>query len=71
MTSLMRIVVPSSTPFIRETTGTPAGIASPHWVRLSRRVCEGTASTTTSARSSASPVSTVARTLAGSSSSGR
>ena len=71
MTSDIRLVVPSSTPFIRETTAADAGSTEPHAVRLARRVCEGTASTTMSAPSAASAGSVVARMVLGRCSSGR
>ena len=66
MTSLIRLVVPSSTPFISDTTAAEDGSADPHAVRLARRVCDGTASTTMSAPSAASAGSVVARIVLGS-----
>ena len=60
MTSLIRLVVPSSTPFISETTAASAGSSGAQPSRLPRRVCDGTARTTTSAPSRASAASTVA-----------
>ena len=71
MTSLMRLSVPSSTPFISESRTASAGSSAVHAVRLSRSVWEGTASTTSSAPSAASPGSGVARTPPGSSTPGR
>ena len=71
MTSDISFVVPSSTPFIRETTGASRGSSPAHWARLSRRVWEGTARTTMSAPAAASSGSVVAVTDGGSRSSGR
>ena len=71
MTSDIRLVVPSSTPFMSDTTAADAGSADPHAVRLARSVCDGTASTTMSAPSAASAGSVVARIVLGSRSSGR
>ena len=67
ITSLIRFVVPSSTPFISETKTASSGIASVQPLRFSRSFCEGTESTTNSAPSAASLGSVVARTEAGSS----
>ena len=61
ITSLIRFVVPSSIPFISDATAAVPGMRSAHPARLPRRVCEGTASTTTSAPASASAASVVAR----------
>jgi hypothetical protein len=52
ITSLIRSDVPSSTPFIRLSSGALGGRLGTHSVRFSRRVCDGTASTTTSAPAS-------------------
>ena len=71
MTSLMRLVVPSSTPFIKETMAASAGSRSAQTARLARSVCDGTASTTISAPSTASAGSVVAETAWGSTRSGR
>jgi len=71
MTSLIRRVEPSSTPFIRLTSGADGGSRSRHRTRLARSVCEGTASTTTSAPRSATEGSVVACTACGSSIPGR
>ena len=49
ITSLIRISVPSSTPFISETSVAFSGMIGAHAVRFSRRLCDGTVSTTTSA----------------------
>lgn len=71
MTSLIRLAVPSSTPFISETSTVP-GCSSPvQSARLARSVCDGTASTVNSASRAASAGSAVARTDAGSSIPGR
>ena len=67
ITSLIRLVVPSSTPFISETNTASAGITSVHWPRFSRSFCDGTESTTNSAPAAASSGSGVARTDGGSS----
>jgi hypothetical protein len=71
MTSLIRLAVPSSIPFIRLTNTVPAGSDGTQAVRLSRSVCEGTANTTMSAPAAASAGWGVARTVGGSSISGR
>jgi hypothetical protein len=49
ITSLIRIRVPSSTPFISETRVAFSGRIGAQSVRFSRRLCEGTVSTTRSA----------------------
>ena len=67
MTSLIRLVVPSSTPFISETKTASVGMMSVQWPRFSRSVCEGIDSTTNSAPAAASSGSLVARTVGGSS----
>ncbi len=41
MTSLIRLRVPSSTPFISETSNASDGIRSTQSVRFSRKVCDG------------------------------
>ena len=58
--------VPSSTPFIRLTSTAPGASAGTTCARLARRVCDGTASTTRSAPSTASTASAVAVTVGGS-----
>jgi hypothetical protein len=69
--SLIRRVVPSSMPFIK-LTRTAQELSDPfHVDRFSRKVCEGTASTTISAPSAARAGSAVARTPAGSTIPGR
>ena len=65
ITWLIRLVVPSSMPFISDTSvasGARYGVQS---ARLPRSVCEGTESTTTSAPSIASAASPVAVTRSG------
>ena len=54
ITSLIRFSVPSSTPFISETITAASGTHGAQSSRLARNVCDGTASTTTSASASAS-----------------
>jgi hypothetical protein len=49
ITSLIRIREPSSTPFISDTSVAFCGSTGAHAVRFSRRLCDGTVSTTTSA----------------------
>jgi hypothetical protein len=71
MTSLIRLVVPSSMPFISDSRLASPGSNGAQPVRLSRSDWDGTARTTTSASSSASPGSAVARTAAGSRTPGR
>ena len=71
MTSLIRFAVPSSTPFIRETSTVPGASSGAHSARLPRRVCEGTARTVKSAPRAASAGSVVARRFAGSSTPGQ
>jgi hypothetical protein len=71
ITSLIRFVVPSSMPFIRLTSTVSGGISPAQSPRFARRVCDGTARTTTSDPSSACPGSGVAHTADGSSMSGR
>jgi hypothetical protein len=73
MTSVMRLPVPSSMPFMRLTT-----VASPEMApevaqaaRLARRVCDGTAIATMSAPSRAVNGFAVAVTVSGSVASGR
>ena len=63
MTSLIRLVVPSSTPFISETTAAVSGSVQP--LRLARSVWEGTARTTMSAPANASCGSVLARMPSG------
>ena len=71
ITSLIRLVVPSSTPFISETITTLPGMYDAQSTRFSRRVCDGTASTIKSAPESASSGSWVAEIAGGSSIPGR
>jgi hypothetical protein len=71
MTSLIRFVVPSSTPFISESSVASAGSSAVQRPRLSRSDWDGTASTTMSAPVSASSASAVARTASGSRMPGR
>ena len=71
ITSLIRLRVPSSTPFISETITAEDGMYGAHCSRLARNVCDGTANTTTSAPASAFSVSWVAMTVGGSSTPGR
>ena len=65
MTSLIRLV-PSSMPFISDSSVASDGSSGDQPVRFSRSDCEGTARTTIDASSSASAGSAVARTAAGS-----
>ncbi len=62
ITSLIRLAVPSSMPFIRLTSTVPGPISGAQPARFSRRVCEGTASTANSAPASAAAGSVVAVT---------
>ena len=71
MTSLIRLRVESSTPFISETITASGCTCGAQLRRLSRKDCDGVAHTTTSAPSSAASTSCVARTLGGSSMLGR
>ena len=71
ITSLIRLSVPSSTPFISETITASPPMNGAHSVRFSRSVCDGSASTTTSAPCSAFSTSWVAYTVPGSSMPGR
>ena len=64
-TWLIRSVVPSSTPFIRLTRIASAASPVARLARLSRRLCDGTASTTNCAPSTASSASEVAVRLGG------
>ena len=57
MTSLIRLLVPSSIPFMRLTSSACGGSSGAHPARLARSVCAGTANATRSAPSSASPTS--------------
>ena len=66
ITSLIRFRVPSSTPFINETSTASGSMNGAQSVRLSRSVCDGVASTTTSAPWSAFSTSWVAETAGGS-----
>ena len=68
-TSLIRRPVPSSIPLARLTTRASAGTSQPDSVARSR--CDGTASTTAYAPAIASTVSLIARSVLGSSTSGR
>ncbi len=65
MTSLIRLAVPSSTPFIRETRTASEGSSGAHWERFSRSVWEGTVRTANSASRAATAGSVVARTESG------
>ena len=71
ITSDIRRVVPSSTPFMSETIAADDGSADPQTSRLARSVWDGTASTTMSAPAAASNGSVVARMVLGRRSSGR
>lgn len=71
MTSLIRLALPSSMPFIRETSTVSAGSSGAHSARLPRRVWEGMARTAKSAPRAASAASEVARMFAGSSTPGK
>ncbi len=71
ITSLIRLAVPSSMPFIRLTSTVCGSISGVQAARLSRSVCEGTTSTAKSAPASASAASVVARTVSGSRMPGR
>lgn len=71
MTSLIRLAVPSSMPFMRETRTVSGASSGAHAARLSRRVWEGMARTVKSAPAAASAGSVVARMFAGSSTSGK
>ncbi len=66
MTSDMRLRVLSSTPFINDTMTASGSMNGAHSVRLVRSVCDGVASTTTSAPCSAFSTSWVAFTVGGS-----
>ena len=70
MTSLIRLVVPSSMPFISETSSACGSIIETQCARFSRSTCDGMASTTMSAPRSASAASVVADIRAGSSTPG-
>ena len=71
MTSLIRMREPSSTPFINDTSVAFSGRTGAHAVRFSRRVCDGTVSTTTSASAATSSGSVDAEIDGGSSMPGR
>ncbi len=71
MTSVIRLAVPTSTPFIRLITTAPSGMCFDQTSRLALSDCDGTASTITEAPAHASSGSWVALTLAGSSTPGR
>ena len=71
ITSLIRLALPSSMPFIRLTRVARRSTAGAQPPRLSRSVCAGSASTTMSAPASASPGSVVARSAGGSFTPGR
>ena len=71
MTSLIRLSVPSSTPFIRLTSTAPGASEPATAARFSRRLCDGTASTTKSAPATASRASDVADSRSGSTTPGR
>ena len=60
ITSLIRLSVPSSTPFIRLITTASSGMCLAQCSRLARNDCDGTASTTIAASASASSGSWVA-----------
>lgn len=70
-TSLIRMVVPSSTPFISDTSTVSGASSAVQSARLARSVCEGMARTVKSASRAASAGSAVARRLRGSSTPGR
>ena len=67
ITSLIRLVVPSSTPFIRDTNTASLSTYGRNAGRFSRNDWDGTASTTTSAPAKAFPGSLVAVIVRGSS----
>ena len=71
ITSLIRISEPSSTPFISETSVAFGGRIGAHAVRFSRRLCDGTVSTTTSASAATCSGSVEALIEGGSSMPGR
>jgi hypothetical protein len=71
MTSLIRFVVPSSMPFISDSSVASEGSSGAQPVRFSRSDWDGTARTTMAASSSASAGSAVARTASGSRTPGR
>ncbi len=71
ITSLIRLPVPSSTPLDNDTSVASGGNSSFHADRLTRNVCDGTASTTASAPSRAFAGSEVAVRLAGNEMPGR
>ena len=71
MTSLIRMLVPSSMPLIRLTSSAPGGTSGAQSDRLARSVCAGTANTTMSAPASASAGSQTASSAAVSSIPGR
>ena len=66
ITSLIRFSVPSSTPFISETSTLLSGSTEAQSSRLARSVCDGTASTTMSAPATAFSGSWVAEICSGS-----
>ncbi len=66
ITSLIRLRLPSSTPFIRDSSTASGSMYGAHSVRLPRNVCDGVARTTTSAPCSAFSTSWVAETVGGS-----
>jgi hypothetical protein len=71
MTWLIRLAVPSSMPFIRLTSVASESITDAQSARFPRSVCDGTASTTSSAPRIACRGSVVAVTPSGSRSAGR
>ena len=66
ITSLIRFSVPSSTPFISDTSTASGASTDAQSSRLARSVCDGTASTTMSAPAAASSGSWVAVICSGS-----
>ena len=71
MTSLIRLRVPSSTPFISETITASGAMCGAHSSRLPRSVCDGVARMTMSAPCAAFSTSWVAEIDGGSSMPGR
>ena len=71
ITWLIRLVLPSSIPFISDSSTASSGSSGAHSVRLLRSDWEGTARTTMSAPCSASAGSVVARSPSGSRMPGR
>ena len=71
ITSLIRLALPSSTPFIRLISVASGASSGVHSARLARRSCDGIASATSSAPLSAIAGSCVARSDVGSVAPGR